>query len=105
MFWAEWRLVLACEVSSCRPSSFYRSAVADLSGNFLPQLALAPLWHAWRRLSVVLDCHPIFTTIIILAGWLVKTIVASLVSEWVGTGLGLGADKAAGEMWLAYSIP
>ncbi|KAI0714284.1 Arv1-domain-containing protein [Cerioporus squamosus] len=56
-------------------------------------------------LRVVLDCHPIFTTIIILAGWLVKTAVASLVSEWVGTGLGFGEDRAAGEMWLAYSIP
>ncbi|RDX57368.1 Arv1-domain-containing protein [Lentinus brumalis] len=56
-------------------------------------------------LRVVLDCHPIFTTIIILAGWLVKTAVASFVSEWVGTGLGLGGDRAAGEMWLAYSIP
>lgn len=41
---------------------------------------------------------------IILAGWLVKTAVANLVSGWVGMGLG-GDDKAAGEMWLAYSIP
>ncbi|RPD60012.1 Arv1-domain-containing protein [Lentinus tigrinus ALCF2SS1-7] len=56
-------------------------------------------------LRVVLDCHPIFTTIIILAGWLVKTAVASFVSEWVGTGLGFGGDKAASEMWFAYSIP
>ncbi|TBU33585.1 Arv1-domain-containing protein [Dichomitus squalens] len=55
-------------------------------------------------LRVVLDCHPVFTTMIILAGWLVKTAVANLVSGWVGTGLG-GDDKAAGEMWLAYSIP
>ncbi|KAI0787744.1 Arv1-domain-containing protein [Fomes fomentarius] len=55
-------------------------------------------------LRVVLDCHPIFTTIIIWAGWLAKTAVASLVSEWVGTGLG-GDDKVAAEMWLAYSIP
>ncbi|KAI0833409.1 Arv1-domain-containing protein [Trametes gibbosa] len=56
-------------------------------------------------LRVVLDCHPVFTTIIIIAGWLVKTAVASLVSSWVGTGLGRGDGKAAGEMWLAYSIP
>ena len=40
---------------------------------------------------------------IILMGWLVKTVVAQLVSGWVGTGL--GGDKAVGEMWLAYSIP
>ena len=49
-----------------------------------------------------------FTTAIILAGWLVKTAVASLVSGWVSLGLGLGGgpdDRAAGEMWLAYSIP
>ncbi|KAH9850298.1 Arv1-domain-containing protein [Lenzites betulinus] len=56
-------------------------------------------------LRVVLDCHPVFTTIIIIAGWLVKTAVANLVSGWVGTGLGGSDDKAAGEMWLAYSIP
>ncbi|KAI0368620.1 Arv1-domain-containing protein [Pilatotrama ljubarskyi] len=55
-------------------------------------------------LRVVLDCHPFFTTIIIIAGWLVKTAVANLVSGWVGAGLGVD-DKAAGEMWLAYSIP
>ncbi|EIW57494.1 Arv1-domain-containing protein [Trametes versicolor FP-101664 SS1] len=55
-------------------------------------------------LRVVLDCHPVFTTIIIIAGWLVKTAVAGLVSGWVGTGLDADA-KAAGEMWLAYSIP
>lgn len=61
-------------------------------------------WNALLQLTVVLDCHPIFTTIIIWAGWLAKTAVASLVSEWVGTGIG-GDDKAAAEMWLAYSIP
>ncbi|KAI9057323.1 Arv1-domain-containing protein [Trametes sanguinea] len=55
-------------------------------------------------LRVVLDCHPLFTTMIIIAGWLVKTAVANLVSGWVGTGLGVD-DRAAGEMWLAYSIP
>ncbi|KAI1797183.1 Arv1-domain-containing protein [Ganoderma leucocontextum] len=55
-------------------------------------------------LRVALDCHPVFTTMIVLAGWLVKTAVANLVSGWVGMGLG-GDDKAAGEMWLAYSIP
>ena len=52
----------------------------------------------------MLDCHPVFTTVVILTGWLVKTAVAHLVSEWVGTGLG-GDDRAVGEMWLAYSIP
>ncbi|CDO74943.1 hypothetical protein BN946_scf184945.g15 [Trametes cinnabarina] len=54
--------------------------------------------------QVVLDCHPLLTTMIIVTGWLVKTAVANLVSGWVGTGLGVD-DKAAGEMWLAYSIP
>ena len=55
-------------------------------------------------MKVVLDCHPILTTMIIITGWLVKTAVANLVSGWVGMGLGVD-DKAAEEMWLAYSIP
>ena len=49
--------------------------------------------------AVILDCHPIFTTIIILVGWVVKTAVASLVNGWVGR------DEKTGEAWLAYSIP
>lgn len=57
---------------------------------------------SWLNLllnSVILDCHPFFTTIIILGGWAVKTAVANLVSGWVG------GDEKAGETWLAYSIP
>lgn len=53
---------------------------------------------------VVLDCHPFFTTIIVIVGWAVKTGLASLVSRWVGVGIG-GQESIAGEMWLAYSIP
>lgn len=52
---------------------------------------------------MVLDCHPLFTTLVILAGWAVKTALAQLVSGWVGAGL--GGDGVAEEMWLAYSIP
>lgn len=48
---------------------------------------------------MVLDCHPIFTTIVILIGWLVKTAVAELLKDWVGAG---GHDV---KVWLAYSIP
>lgn len=48
---------------------------------------------------VILDIHPIFSTIVILAGWVVKTAVASLLSNWVG------GDRSSGEAWLAYSIP
>ena len=48
---------------------------------------------------VVLDCHPFFTTIVILAGWAVKTIVARFVSGWIGE------SAIIGEAWLAYSIP
>ncbi|PSR74259.1 hypothetical protein PHLCEN_2v10003 [Hermanssonia centrifuga] len=55
-------------------------------------------------LRVVLDCHPFFTTIIIIVGWAVKTGLASLLSRWVGAGIG-GHESTAGEMWLAYSIP
>ncbi|KDQ59093.1 hypothetical protein JAAARDRAFT_127948 [Jaapia argillacea MUCL 33604] len=50
-------------------------------------------------LRVVLDCNPIFTTMIILVGWVAKTAVAEFVSSWVG------GDEKTGEMWLAYSIP
>ncbi|KAI0734177.1 Arv1-domain-containing protein [Fomitopsis betulina] len=54
-------------------------------------------------LRVVLDCHPILTTSIILFGWAVKTLVAGTISQWVGVGF--GAHETAGEVWLAYSIP
>ena len=50
-------------------------------------------------LTVILDCHPIFTTVIILAGWAVKSLVARLLNEW------LGGDQKTWEAWLAYSIP
>ena len=56
-------------------------------------------------MSVVLDCHPIFTTLVILpAGWVVKTALASVVSRWVNAGLQVDS-QAASQMWLAYSIP
>lgn len=48
---------------------------------------------------VILDSHPLFTTIIIIAGWGAKTAVSHLVSHWVG------GDEQMGEAWLAYSIP
>lgn len=47
-------------------------------------------------LRVVLDCHPFFTTAVILVGWVVKTAVAELLRDWVS------ADQ---DVWLAYSIP
>jgi len=50
-------------------------------------------------LRVVLGIHPLFTTIMILAGWIVKTAVAMLVSKWVSRN-----DSRTGEAWLAYSI-
>ncbi|KAF8885094.1 Arv1-like family-domain-containing protein [Gymnopilus junonius] len=50
-------------------------------------------------LRVILDIHLLFTTIIILSGWVAKTAVATLVSRWVGE------DELAREAWLAYSIP
>ena len=49
--------------------------------------------------TVILDCHPIFTTMIILTGWILKTAVARVMSGWVGR------DEKTGEAWLAYSIP
>ncbi|KAJ7220283.1 Arv1-like family-domain-containing protein [Mycena pura] len=50
-------------------------------------------------LRVVLDSHPLFTTIIIISGWVAKTAVSHLVSRWVG------GDEQMGEAWRAYSIP
>lgn len=55
-------------------------------------------------LRVVLDCHPFFTTAIILVGWAIKTAVAGLVSGWVGLATH-GDYDTPGEIWLAYSIP
>ena len=48
---------------------------------------------------VVLDIHPIFTTLIVLFGWAVKTAVANFVHPWVNAG------EKIGEAFLAYSIP
>ncbi|TFK33461.1 Arv1-like family-domain-containing protein [Crucibulum laeve] len=50
-------------------------------------------------LRIILDIYPSFTTMIILAGWASKTLVARLVSDWVG------GNEGTGEAWLAYSIP
>ncbi|TFK73255.1 Arv1-domain-containing protein [Pluteus cervinus] len=50
-------------------------------------------------LRVILDCHPLLTTLIIVTGWAVKTSVNNLLSKWVGGDTGLG------DAWLAYSIP
>lgn len=50
-------------------------------------------------LRVILDSPSLVITVVILAGWVAKTVVASLVSRWVG------GDEAKGEAWLAYSIP
>lgn len=53
-------------------------------------------------MTVILDWPSLFTTLIILVGWAVKTAVASLVSEWATMG---GDDRKNWEAWLAYSIP
>ncbi|KAG1736536.1 Arv1-like family-domain-containing protein [Suillus lakei] len=50
-------------------------------------------------LRVVLDCHPVFTTVVILVGWLAKTVVAGLLKNWVG------GDEHSGDKWMAFSIP
>jgi len=47
-------------------------------------------------LRVVLDCHPVFTTIVILSGWMVKTAASGLVGTWVG-----GEERG----WFEYFIP
>jgi len=50
---------------------------------------------------VVLDCHPVFTSLIILAGCVVQAVIGGVVRELVGPGPG----RAVEETWLAYSIP
>jgi hypothetical protein len=47
----------------------------------------------------VLDCHPLFTSLVILIGWALKTLTSALISGWVG------GDVTRGEAWFAYSIP
>jgi len=49
--------------------------------------------------KVVLDCHPFFTSLVILSGCLIKTGIVGIVREFVGPGNGVE------ETWLAYSIP
>lgn len=48
--------------------------------------------------SVVLNCHPLLTTLIVLFGWAVKAFIASLVQP-------LLQDTDQGRAWLMYSIP
>ncbi|KAK2462948.1 hypothetical protein APHAL10511_005000 [Amanita phalloides] len=50
-------------------------------------------------LRVVLDAHPLLTTFVVVVGWAHKTLVASMISHWVG-----GSERT-GDAWLAYSIP
>jgi len=50
-------------------------------------------------LRVILGIHPLVTIVMILAGWVAKTAVASFVGRWV-----CGNDVRTGEAWLAYSI-
>jgi len=50
-------------------------------------------------LRVVLDCHPFFTSLVLLSGYVIKTGVVSLVREF------LGPSNGVDETWLAYSIP
>lgn len=73
-----------------------RGKVPFLQRSRLVALTPAPI--------VVLDCHPVFTTTIVLTGWAVKTALAKFVSGWVSAGIG-GDGITASEMWLEYSIP
>lgn len=52
-----------------------------------------------KLVTVVLDCHSMIISIIILMSWALQTFTAKLMSEWVG------GDKPAGDVWLTYSIP
>ena len=83
MFLAACPLVSDYEVGACVFSFPFCFSLADSS----------------FPLPVILDIYPLFTTFIILFGWLAKTLVATLLSSWVG------GDESTGEAWLAYSIP
>lgn len=50
-------------------------------------------------LTVILDIHPAFSTLIILSGWASKTAATQFVKDWVG------GDTQMSQAWLAYSIP
>lgn len=50
-------------------------------------------------LTVILDIHPFFSTLIILSGWASKKAMALFVGEWVG------GDIQLSQVWLAHSIP
>jgi hypothetical protein len=52
---------------------------------------------------VILDCNPIYTMTIILAGWSAKSVVAGAVSGWVGGGGEEG--EGWGEVWRGFSVP
>ena len=88
------------KINSTESGWLETSLVAWLPGSVYEVLFYISFTDSSDRLyAVILDCHPIFTTIIILVGWVVKTAVASLVNGWVGR------DEKTGEAWLAYSIP
>ncbi|KIK58012.1 hypothetical protein GYMLUDRAFT_45575 [Collybiopsis luxurians FD-317 M1] len=50
-------------------------------------------------LRVILDIHPLITSIIIFFGWMTKRFVSHSVSVWIGDSV------ASPEVWLASSIP
>ncbi|KAJ4480191.1 Arv1-domain-containing protein [Lentinula aciculospora] len=50
-------------------------------------------------LRVILNINPLFTTLIILFGWVMKTFASRLISGWIG------GNVATAEAWLASSIP
>lgn len=55
--------------------------------------------HSDLDVVILDDIHPILTTLIIISGWAAKTLVAKVVSQWIGT------DETLQAAWLAYSIP
>lgn len=79
-----------------------RNVLGGMSAGFglrgIPFLPLPDASHL-ITLPVILDIHPIFTSLIILSGWKLKTAVAGIISTWVG------GNELATEAWRAYSIP
>ncbi|KAF8333884.1 Arv1-like family-domain-containing protein [Amanita rubescens] len=85
--WNEYarRAFIALDDDKIDKEWFIRNIVGGMSAGF--------------GLRVILDAHPLLTTLVVIVGWAFKTLVSSMISHWVG-----GSERTV-DAWLAYSIP
>lgn len=78
-----------------------RNVMGGMSAGFGLRGQIAPIRFQQTLIcaEVILDINPLFTTVIILFGWMTKTFVSRLISGWIGSNV------ATAEAWLASSIP